>query len=34
MDNKLIDAYYAKMENFTEEEKDLLEDSEFLHFIR
>lgn len=34
MDNKLIDAYYARMENFSDEEKDLLEDSELLHFIR
>lgn len=34
MDNKLIDAYYAKRENFSEDEKDLLEAEEFLHFVR
>lgn len=34
MDNKLIDAYYTSIENFSEEEKDLLEDNEFLFFIR
>ena len=34
MDNKLIDAYYTKLENFSEEERDLLEDGELLHFLR
>ncbi len=34
MDNKLIDAYYTRIENFSEEEKDLLEDNELLHFLR
>ncbi|CDW72771.1 UNKNOWN [Stylonychia lemnae] len=34
LDNKLIDAYYAKLENFSEEEKDILQDAEFSHFSR
>jgi hypothetical protein len=34
MDNKLIDAYFTRLENFSEEERDLLEDSELLHFLR
>ena len=34
MDNKLIDAYYANRENFAEDERDLLEDQEFLHFSK
>jgi hypothetical protein len=34
MDNKLIDAYYTRLENFSEEERDLLEDGELLHFLR
>lgn len=34
MDNKLIDAYYTKLENFSEIERDLLEDAELLHFLR
>ena len=34
MDNKLIDAYYSKMENFDESERDILESEEFLHMIR
>ena len=34
LDNKLIDAYYTKIENFSEEEKDLLQDQEFLYFIK
>lgn len=34
MDNKLIDAYYSKLENFAEDERDLLENEEFLHMLR
>lgn len=34
LDNKLIDAYYTKIENFSEEEKDLLQDQEFCYFIK
>ncbi len=35
LDNKLIDAYYQKqLDNFGEEERDLLYAEEFLHFIR
>jgi hypothetical protein len=34
LDNKLIDAYYTKIENFSEEERDILHDNEFLYFIR
>lgn len=30
----MIDAYYTRIENFSEEERDILDDSEFLHFIR
>lgn len=34
LDNKLIDAFYTRIENFSEEEKDLLQDCEFLYFIK
>ena len=35
LDNKLIDAYYAsRIDIFNEEERDLLQPEEFLHFIR
>ena len=34
LDNKLIDAYYTKVENFSEDERDLLEAEEFTYFIR
>ncbi len=34
MDNKLIDAYYSKKQQFQEEERDLLEEGEFLVFIQ
>ena len=34
MDNKMIDAYYSKKNNFNEDEKELLEEEEFLHFSR
>jgi hypothetical protein len=34
MDNKLIDAYYSKKQQFQEEERDLLEEGEFLFFIQ
>lgn len=34
LDNKLIDAYYVKRENFNEEERDHLEAEEFQHFVR
>ena len=34
MDNKLIDAYYTKIANFNEQERDILEAEEFLHLIR
>ena len=34
MDNKLIEAYYSKKENFTAEERDQLKKEEFLFFIR
>jgi len=35
LDNKLIDTYYAnRVDLFTDEEKDLLNADEFLHFIR
>ena len=33
MDNKLIDAFYSKMENFAEDERDILQSEEFLHLI-
>lgn len=34
MDNKLLDAYYSRRENFSEEERDLLKDTEFLYLVR
>ncbi len=35
LDNKLIDVYFAnRAEVFGEDEKDLLESEEFLHFAR
>ncbi len=35
LDNKLIDTYYAnRVGIFNEDEKDILEEQEFLHFIR
>ncbi len=35
LDNKLIDAYYAtRVDVFSEDEKDILQAEEFLHFIR
>ncbi len=35
LDNKLIDTYYAnRVDLFTEEEKDLLNAEEFLHYIQ
>lgn len=34
MDNKLIEAYYAKKENFSDEEKDILAQEEFLFYLR
>ena len=35
VDNKLIDAYYAqRMDVFSEDEKDLLQEDELLHYLR
>lgn len=35
LDNKLIDTYYAARTGiFSEDEKDLLQEEEFLHFVR
>lgn len=35
LDNKLIDTYYAsRVDIFTDDEKDLLQPEEFLHYIR
>ena len=34
MDNKLLDAYYSYKENFSEDERDLLKEQEFLYYLR
>ena len=35
LDNKLIDTYYAtRLDIFTEDEKELLQPEEFVHFLR
>jgi hypothetical protein len=34
LDNKFVEAYYANKYNFSEDEKDLLEQEEFLHLSK